>query len=217
MSTDDFFEFTPEQASPWARGEIGENWWLFWGHLQDSFAEAAKEAVRARFPSLAAPDALQAQAADRNTERYLGESESLFRVRLAETFDRYQALGTPMGVIAAAEVVPGVLSVDYLESWQVEPSSPLWARWWVLCRVEWPEAPVFDAPGFVWDSGWTWDFNAPLEQSFLFRQLRRYRASHCRAWLCVATPDAPIFDAPGFVWDSGWAWDDGKSIVVEVN
>lgn len=216
MSAADFFEWLPEQASPWARGEIGENWWLFWGHLQDGFTEAAKEAVRARFPSLAAPDALQAQAADRNTERYLGEAEASFRVRLAETFDRYQALGTPAGLVAAAEVVPGVLSVDYLESWQIEPSSPLWARWWVLCRVEWPLAPAFDAPGLVWDGGWTWDFGAVEEQALLLRQLRRYRAAHCKGRLCVATPDAPVFDAPGFVWDGGWLWDGGKAVMVEV-
>lgn len=227
MSTDDFFEWLPEQASPWARGEIGENWWLFWGHLQDSFAEAAKEAVRARFPSLAAPDALQAQAADRGTERYLGESEPAFRVRLAETFDRYQALGTPMGLCEAVAAVPGIIPraptledpypVGYREAWQMDPGSPLWARFWLFLATSWGLPVAWGDAGETWGGGAMWGLTAPVDAvDFLRRQVRRWRAAHARLEAIVITVGgAVVWGEPDVVWGGGAVWGAGTVVTLE--
>lgn len=212
----DFYQWQPLQAPAWLAGEAGEGWQLAEGHLKDAATEAAKEAVKARFASTGAPDALQVQASERDDERYPGEALEAFRMRLAEAMPRAVARGTVGGLIEAAEAAAGVLSVDYLEARTVEPSSPLWARWWVLARVTWPLAPVFDESGLLWDGGWAWDFDALAEAGFLLRQLRRYRAGHCKGHLAIATADAPIFDAPGFVWDGGWSWDGGHAVTVEV-
>ncbi len=214
---EDYFEFATDLQPPYLLGEAGEGWALIWGHLADAFAEGAKEAVRARYPDRGAPDALQAQASDRDTERYPGEAPEGLRRRLREAFEEAHERGTPAGLVAALEAAPGVIEVRYVEAWQVDPSV-FWARWWAVVRVSWPVTPGWDAPGLTWDApGLTWDFLGGEEGAFLLRQARRYRAAHCRAWLVVVSPEAALWDEPGLVWDApGLVWDAGHSALIEV-
>ncbi len=214
MATVDYWQFQRDQAPAFVGAE-GENWFVFWGHLKDAFTEAAKEAVKARFPSLAAVDALEAQAADRNNERYPAETEALFRVRLAETFDRYAFLGTPAGVTAAAEQVPGVTGVVYREAWQWDPASPLWARFWLVLATTW-EMPATWGGGATWGDGSLWGLSAPKASlDFLRRQVRRWKAAHARGKLLIKIGDASVWGEPDLTWGGGKTWGAGKVTVVE--
>jgi hypothetical protein len=215
-ATVDYWQFQKDQ-SPAFVGLEGENWFVFWGHLKDAFAEAAKDAVKARFPSLAAVDALEAQAADRNNERYPAESEELFRVRLAETFDRYQWLGTPPGVIAAVEQTPGVTDVVYREAWQWDPGSPLWARFWVVLATTWELPVAWGDPGETWGGGRLWGLSTSRESvAFLRRQVRRWKAAHAKcAGLLVKIGDATVWGEPDRTWGGGRTWGAGKVTVLE--
>lgn len=212
---DDYKVWQPDQQPPWLSLTQGEAWGMFWGFLKDGWARASRDATEARYPSRGAPDAVECQAGDHTLERYATESAQQHRQRLAESFDRLQLLGTVQGVIDAAAAVPGVLSVLYREAWEVDPGTPLWARFWVLVRVGWPVAPAFDS-GEVWDGGWTWDFEAGDAGPFLVRQIRRWKAAHAKGRVIVCSPDAVVFDQPDLVWDGGWVFDGGQVAEIEV-
>lgn len=223
-----YFEWQVEQAPPWFNGTMGEGWWLFWGHLRDGWAEGAKQAVKARFPSTAAPDALQSQAGDRGTERYPAETESAFRVRLAETFDRYLALGTPEGLGAALAAVPGVVPrtptlddpvlVGYREAWQWDAGSPLWARFWVVLATGWGLPSTWGEAGAAWGEGAKkWGIDAPRESlDFLRRQVRRWKAAHAKCEAIIIEIDgATVWGRPDATWGEGKTWGAGKVVRLE--
>lgn len=228
MTTLDYAVWQLDKAPAWLSFGAGADWFTFWGDLKDEWARMAKEAIKARFPSLAAYDALEAQAADRATERYPTETEAAFRIRLGETFDRYQWLGTPSGVSDAVAAVPGVGAVGYFEAWQwdagVDGEEWNWARFWVVLDVEWDEAAVFDE-----DDSETFDstdttllFDLRAEQewlAFLRRQVRRWKAAHakCEAVL-IAIGGALVFDAnEDELWDGDeLVFDEGDVVALEI-
>lgn len=202
----DYCDWQPSLQPPWLCQSQGAAWGQCWGFLKDAWAEGAKQAVSARCASTGAPDALEAQASDRRLERYPTETEAQHRVRLAQSFDRLQLLGTVQGLIDAVLAVPGVASVDYREAYDWDPDSPRWARWWLLVRVAWPKAPTWDDPAMTWDTGWQWDFNAGESGALLLRQVRRWKAAHTRGVLLLASPDAVVIDDVTRTDWGGWAW-----------
>lgn len=221
----DFWTFQISQAPTFFAWSAGADWWGLWGQTKDAIAEAAKEAVKARFPSGGAPDALEAQAADRSTERYPTESEAEFRVRLAETFDRCQWMGTPPGVIDAASATPGVGTVSYFEAWEWDPGSPLWARFWLVLGSSWGEAASWDDVGLTFDSDdTTLLFDVTVEQesiAFLRRQVRRWKAAHARCEAAmVLIGDGHVFDeSDDLVWgevDGELTFDAGDAVALEI-
>jgi hypothetical protein len=221
----DYFEWQPSTHPAWLSLTQGEAWGMFWGYLKDAWAEGAKEAVKARHASTGAPDALSEQAGDRGLEQYPNESQATFRVRLAQSFDRLQLLGTVQGLLDAALAVPGVLSVTYREARDVDPDAPLWAtnpgglwaRWWLLVRVSWPLAAPWDS-GWAWDDGWRWDFASGEAGPLLIRQLQRWKAAHTRGMVIIASPDAVVTNdsAPERVPFGGWSWSGGQVSDVPV-
>lgn len=224
MAALDFWTFQLRQAPTWFAAPAGSDWWTLWGQTKDVCAEAAKEAVKARFPSLAAYDALEVQAVERNTERYPLESESAFRVRLAESFDRWTWGGTPQGVIDAAAATPGVTSVGYFEAWQWDPGSERWARFWLVLESTWSEPPDWDDDGLVFDSDesdFLFDLTADRESiEFLRRQVRRWKAAHakCESAL-VLIGDGHVFDEDDLLWGEGddeLIFDAGDVVALEV-
>lgn len=226
----DYAVWQIDKAPAWLSTGAGADWWEFWGDLKDEWARAAKEAIKARFPSLAAYDALECQAFDRTTERYPTETETKFRVRLTETFDRYLWQGTPQGVIDAAAAMPGVEEVTYFEAWEwdagLDGDEWKWARFWVVLDVDdtWAEAAVFEADDAeTFDSADTtllFDLRAEQEWlAFLRRQVRRWKAAHarCEAALIVIG-DGLVFDEnPEELWEGeGLVFDEGDVVALEI-
>lgn len=203
---DDFWFFQRDLAPGPLAGPQGEAWWLLWGHLKDAWTEGAKHAIKARFPSLGAPDALGAAAVDRGTERYPGETEPAYRVRLAESFDRWKSGGTQQGLIDAMAAGQGVSGVDYYEAWQWDPHPDggagwRWARLWLVVRTDWGVAPLCGAPGVDCGPellcGLT---GVSLDQvDFLRRQRRRWRGAQVQATIILPLGGAVLCGEEGLV------------------
>ena len=161
---------------------------MLWGNVKDGWREATREATRASLPLLGSPDALGAYAGERGTEQYPGESEPAYRVRLAQTFDRYAFLGTPTGVVNAVAWTTGVTSVLYREAWQWDVASPLWARFWLVLTTSWGMPLLCGAPEAVCGApdvlcGMSGVARGTVD--FLRRQRGWWRAAHakCEAML----------------------------------
>ncbi len=203
---DDFWAWQRDLAPAPLAGPQGEAWWLLWGHVKDGWTEGAKGAVKARFPSTAAPDALGAQAVERGTERYPGEAEPAYRVRLAESFDRWKLGGTQQGLIDAMAAGDGVSSVGYYEAWQWDPHPDggagwRWARLWLVVRADWGTAPICGAPGVDCGPellcGLT---GVSLDQvDFLRRQRRRWKGAHVQAVIVLPLGGAVVCGEEGLV------------------
>lgn len=120
----------------WARGRWAE---MFFGTTQgllsDWIAEAAREAVRARFPSFAAPDALEEIGRETGLPRLPVETVAQFRARLKNRWPISEQRGTRQGMIAALDSyasITGLISAyHFLEEWEF-PTVLWWSRWWVF-------------------------------------------------------------------------------------
>ncbi len=120
----------------WARGRWAE---MFFGTTQgllaDWIAEGAREAVRARFPSFAAPDALEEVGIETGLPRLVVESVAQFRARLQNRWPISEQRGTRQGMIAALDSyasISGLISAyHFLEEWEF-PTVLWWSRWWVF-------------------------------------------------------------------------------------
>lgn len=216
---DDYWFFQSQTAPTPLAGAQGEAWWLLWGNVKDGWREAAREATKASLPAFAAVDSLGAYAAERGTESYPTETEASYRVRLAETFDRYAFLGTPTGVNSAVIDVPGVTSVIYREAWQWDAGSPLWARFWLVCATTYAAPPSWGDAGLDFgDPELIFGLTAARDTiDFLRRQIERWRAAHARlVWCALLIGDAHVFGDPDISWgDPGLTFDAGSIALLE--
>lgn len=71
------------------------------GSVKDALVARTKEAVKARFPSVAPPDALGLIASERGVDRGATESEDNHRGRVAAAWDTWRWAGTPYGLLLA--------------------------------------------------------------------------------------------------------------------
>jgi hypothetical protein len=71
------------------------------GDVEDSFIDRAKQAVKARFPLLAPPDALDAIGVERQIPRGPGEANAAYAARLVAAFETWPNAGTPYGMLRA--------------------------------------------------------------------------------------------------------------------
>lgn len=217
---DDYWFFQSGTAPAFLAETQGEGWWLVWGHVKDAWREGAREATKATLPSLAAPDALGAYAAERGTERYPLEAEADYRTRLAETFDRYALLGTPTGVTEAVEASPDVSDVLYREAWQWEAGSPLWARFWVVAQTTFSTPIAWGASGYTYGGDPTVLFGVVAgvdAVDFIRRQISRWKAAHARlVWCALKMGDAHVFGEPSVSWgDPGLTFGAGAVALLE--
>jgi hypothetical protein len=122
-----YVDFQLAKAPRWLRGRFGEAWWKFWGSLKDALEDAARSAVKQRFPRSASPAALELIASDRGLERMPEEDEATHVARLESAFDVWQWGGTRQGVRDALiwtklfdpVIEDGVyLSPDVVEAWR---------------------------------------------------------------------------------------------------
>lgn len=217
----DYWFFQSGTAPAFLAQPQGEAWWLVWGNTKDAWREAAREATKASLPSLAAPDSLGAYAAERNNERGPDEAEPAYRVRLAETFDRYALLGTPDGMTAAVEATPGITDVLYREAWQWDAGSPLWARFWLVAATTYAVPASWGDPGLSFgDADLMFGLGAGASfeiVGFLRRQIARWKAAHAKlVWCALKMGDAHVFGEPGISWgDPGLTFGAGAIALLE--
>lgn len=215
----DFNKWQLETLTPsWLRGPLGEGLALALGHMKDAFAQAAKQAVKARFPLICPADALPSIGADRMLERMPPETEPSYRARLVAAWEAWAKGGTPEGITDAV-VLTGVCTPVYDGPDLVSPrvydvlhdgwgGAGSWARFWLV--LEQPH--IFQACWTIGDGtlvaddtvlGYT---GATQAQGHLItRQVSKWKGAHARC-------EGVILVLSGVIIGSGWTIGDGTLI-----
>jgi hypothetical protein len=126
MAADDYVEWQPRKAPTWLQGPMGRAWWEIWGTLKDVLTDRAKAAIKARYPQLGAPDALEAIGHERQLERMPEEDEPTYVARLKNAHEGWHWGGTRKGVYDAIVLTKLLdpqddgyyLSPDVVEAWR---------------------------------------------------------------------------------------------------
>lgn len=125
MST--FRDWQPTQQPTALRGPFGTAWAESLGAHKDALVALAKDAVKARFVTVAPADALDHHSADRDMERGFSESAVSFRARLRGAWESWSWLGTRYGIGYAAGLIG--YGVPAVHSWHSLPWDGDAARW----------------------------------------------------------------------------------------
>lgn len=139
------------QGIGWARGFWAERFFgVTQGLLADWITEGAREAVRARFPSYAAPDALEEIGRETGLARLSVESVAQYRARLRQRWPICEQRGTRQGMLAALAAyasASGLFSAShFVEEWEWENPPSYWSRWWVILLGPEHTIPVSVSP-----------------------------------------------------------------------
>jgi hypothetical protein len=184
---------------PWLRKPRFAELLYVLGQMFDALAEAAKVAVKSRFPYVAPVDALRWIGAERVLERYPVDTDATYRARLAAAWELYELQGTAAGVVAALNAAgfDNVALYDvhaapawYVGAWPPSDTTANWSRFWVEINPgaldfaglawrawRWGAAPT--GTGLAWGPGHTWGSTATLDQiRFVRRILRRWKPAH---------------------------------------
>lgn len=97
-----FSDYQATNLAPgWLQDEAGEAWLRAFGAAKDELVARAKEAVKARFPTLAPADALSLIGEERGIDQGATESEASYRLRVRAAWDAWKWAGTPFGLLSA--------------------------------------------------------------------------------------------------------------------
>lgn len=129
----DYVERLP--TPPWLLGKWGRRWLYMTGLVFDALVEATRQAVKARFPTVAPDDAIPLIGKDRVLEPGLGESLDTYRARIIGAWEAWSWAGTEKGLI------------DQLKAWL--PS----ADWALVANREWSVPPAGRPASADWDPG----------------------------------------------------------------
>lgn len=162
----DLVEITLDRAPPWLLGPWGKALLFVLGSVKQAFVDAARQAVKARFPQVAPSDALPALAASRMLFAGKGESQASLRARILRAFIIWQYCGTKKGLLDALDALyPENPANSEIEEYWDDPAAfgidnARWARFRLEMWIpHWGIAPAWDA--FHWDDGSHWDVTAP--------------------------------------------------------
>ena len=108
----------PARAPGWLQGPNGKAWLWAHGDVLDSFEEAARIAVKARFPAHTTQDGLNILGAERGLERVSGETAEAFAERVVLAWTAWQNCGTPLGILSA-------LRIAGIQNAQIRPENGL--------------------------------------------------------------------------------------------
>src|SRR5260370_27218568 len=92
----------------------GQAWQGLMGDVEDTLVDRAKQAVKARFPLLAPPDALTALGVERQLPQGPSETTAAYGARVQNAWNTWPWAGTAYGLLSALQVL-GYTNV-YLET-----------------------------------------------------------------------------------------------------
>jgi hypothetical protein len=212
----DYSEFQVLDAPAWMGRTWGEKWNYFLGLFKDGFEEAARTAVRVRFPNLCPPDALDALAFERNLERGFRDTLVQYRARVHGAWETWEWAGTKKGlsdaIVAAGYETPIIF--EYRD-W------PYTGRWWDFWVVLLPPFPweggeadgVWDGPG-TWGDGGAWAYDIPDDDLRRLRALiKKWKPTHMHCVNAFLVWENELWDDPGN-WDDGGNWQSNVSYLT---
>lgn len=129
----------------WARATVAERFYgTLAGVFPDFAAEAHRQAVRARYPATAPPDALPEMGRNQGMRRYPGETIAQFRSRCQQAMTLHQQRGTQQAIKLAFQVLGYTAEVYEGFQW-VRPPQPYWSQSWVVLDIgDHPFSPGHD-------------------------------------------------------------------------
>jgi hypothetical protein len=203
--------YEADTAPPWLQGRWGRAWFRVSGTLKDTWIEAAKNAVKARFAAFAPVDALPLLLRDYALDE-LHELEATTRQRLARAWETWSLAGTKRGMVAVLTAAAYV-GVSVWENWQwTEVRPERWWQFWVVVRAPFPWAtdPLADgtwsSPG-TWNDGGIWASAIPVEDWARLRAIiRRWKPAHATATMLIALHSGELFGTRRGTWGEQTSW-----------
>jgi len=226
-------------------------WWLRNGLAQkianalgiqfDALGDATTEAVKARFPNEARPDALALLGSDRKIRRGSVEPDSVYAPRLRRWLDDHLTRGNPYSLLAQLHAyfaqapfpieliyptgrryslaTDGTITRDDVDFGSI--NLPQWARWTLI--YHWPTAinplGLWGASGANWGgNGNLWGVApgslSPAQVRDLVLVPTEWNAAHCRGVIVLLSPGRRVWGYPPRKWGSGGGkWGAGGKVI----
>lgn len=202
----EYQDFQVEDAPSWLQNPKGRIWNAVLGLMKQAAREAAVAAVKMRFASTAALDALPHLLEDRNLDPAWNETETSVRARIRKAWVTWMLAGTKLGVGEALKLA-GYTNFDIREA-----NTDGTLAWWqfevfLFTPFPWPDEYLadgrWDDPG-VWDDGGVWATDLPAPDLTRLRALiKKWKPTHsrCRAIVLVHAGETWDADGPTATWD----------------
>ena len=183
----------PGVVPPWLRRTWGKAFLQTFAYPLDALGDEHVAAVQAPWPWLAPSDALYYIGTERQLEKYPGEDEEIYRIRLWNAWDTWRLAGTEEGLLdqlylATASIGLTDITIRYNRDWEPAPpdgNTDWWSRFWVVIGEPHPWEMAVWGEG-SWGDGRLWGASITIEQiNLLKRVIKQWKASHsyCEAIL----------------------------------
>ncbi len=193
------------------------------GEVLDGVADWMIEGVEASMPGIGTTDALYLIGIDMTIDRYPGDTDQNYALRLQRAVDSHRVAGngpellrqlaayfypstdTPVRLVSDSAVwheidlVTGVVTKTVVgDNWTWDAFEGIrWWRGWVIIDSSvgpWQNDGIWDDPG-EWDDGGTWDSTATLEEiSVLRRIVDRWKPANVIAKRIIVCFDSNDFE-----------------------
>lgn len=211
MGFPSYVDYQVKKSPSWLSDPVGVGWESSMGLAKNAVAQAATDAVTARFfgnASLSPADALAAAGRDRKLPQLTGETTDAYRARVVSVWSAYQWAGTAKGILDQLAVA-GYSNVKIVENADYTgpgADASKWWRFWV--KIYQPHDLGDGSTGRRWGDGWRWGDGTrwsgmPKDRVDLIKAIiRKWKPPHAQ---CVKV----IVVLSGALWGDGWKWGDG--------
>jgi hypothetical protein len=194
----------------WARGYFAERYYGLVGVFGDYLAEGAREAVYARLPTYAAPDALPQIGTALGVPRFPPQTEAQYRSTLGGVFALHRQRGTRQAVLAALSRY-GLPTAELYEDHQwFRPPQPWWSQFWIYLP---PGTLTAGVSTQVYDDGSTYDDGQLYDVTIVgwgAVQVSGLRAAIRWAKRGASICREIIIQTAGIAYNTGATYDDGS-------
>lgn len=205
--SDSYSRYLLQLVPTWLRGRFGGGWVESHGLVLDGLIEGARQAALARFVTRAPLDALPFLASERGLERLPPDSLEGWRSRLLGAWDLWAWAGTKRGIRDALLATGYASTVEIFKAHEWEPSSPSWARFWVVLTGHgWASDGAWGDPG-EWGDGGTWGSTAsPEEVGRVLRLVLQWKPAEARCDGVLVMLGGELWGYPEGTWGDPGVW-----------
>lgn len=214
-----YVDSQPDGQPGFLQDEVSRNWGAALGYSKDALVELAVLAVKCRFITECPADTLPYHGSERLLDRYLGDTDSTFRVRLKLAHESWEIGDCPSGLLSelALAGIRGAAICDNGQWADFTPGhNPLTGVQYALGEEYWRFWITIDDRAFhdfvaaaPWGTGnWgakTWGFSTmPANWAILPTIIKKHKPadSICAGIQVILS---------GSVWESARHWGDGST------
>jgi hypothetical protein len=191
------------------------------GITKEAYLEAAKRAVKARFPQFAPSDALDKVGENFQIDRAFAGSDSIFVAQLMKAWATWGAAGTKPGMLSALNAA-GLTNVTVWEKFQWTETYPnRWWRFWIVARppFPWNCDPLADglwgSPG-SWNDGGVWATGIPQNDWARMRRIiRKWKPAHAQCESLILLLNGELFGTRTGTWGAQQSWN-GNAVYLGI-